>query len=71
MRWLGIAKKGQPADEYAVGLVSHTVAKALIYGKPVYDAWSLHSKPAKHLGTFQSVAEAQLVCEREASHGNA
>jgi hypothetical protein len=60
MKWLPLKRKDGGKDEYAIGLVTHTVCKI---GEE-YETWRL-DKPT-HLGMSSTSAEAQTKAEKDA-----
>jgi len=64
MKWLAIKRKDGSVDPYAIGYVSHTVAKVMVMDQPRYEAWRLVA-PAVMLGSYPQAKEAQAACERD------
>jgi hypothetical protein len=62
MKWLALKRKDGGKDEYAIGLVTHTVCKI---GNE-YETWRLDKPEPLHLGMSSSSAEAQTKAEKDA-----
>jgi hypothetical protein len=60
LKWLALKRKDGTRDDYAIGLVTHTVCKV---GEE-FETWRL-DKPLVHLGMSPSCAEAQAKAEKD------
>jgi hypothetical protein len=54
MRWLSLMTKEGAKDKYAVGYVTHTVAKVITKDGPVFEAWRIGPEVGEgvQLGVF-------------------
>lgn len=66
MRWLAIKRKDGEADLYAIAFCTHTVSKAIVNGKPTFEAWRLNAGAASSLGNFRNAELAKLAVENDA-----
>lgn len=59
MRWHALNRANGERDEYAKGLITHTVCRVFVFNVCKWEAWRL---PRERLGSFDSEAEAENAC---------
>jgi hypothetical protein len=68
MRWLALKREDGSKDPYAVGFVTHTVAKIVTDGKVMFEAWRLgkDTGDGTRLGDSEKPDGAKLLVEQDA-----
>jgi hypothetical protein len=59
MRWHALNKANGQRDEYAKGLMTHSVCRVFTFNVCKWEAWRL---PRERLGAFDTEAEAENAC---------